>query len=161
MDSNPSGDQHELTDLERRLSGWRPSHLDLDAEAMLFAAGLAAGRSQSRPTVARFLCGLLAILAVGLGLWGLRERSERLAVADELHQLLLANANALPKSEDVAHEEKDSSISDEYLTLRRQVERDPDRWLALVPPVNNPAPEPPAEEPAILRAGQRGGLFGP
>ncbi len=76
----------DMNDLERRLSAWAPASAGLDADAMLFAAGLAAGR----PGPARFvwpaLSGLLSVLVVALGAWLTVERSERLHLARQLRQ---------------------------------------------------------------------------
>ncbi len=73
-----------LSDLERRLTGWRPDSAGLDADAMLFAAGLAAGRQRRGRLLGPSLCGLLAALAAGLGAWGLTERAERQELATRL-----------------------------------------------------------------------------
>src|SRR5439155_10166786 len=77
MDIHTPNHQDDLSDVERRLSGWRPRVEGLDADAMLFAAGLAAGRRGRVVFVVSALGGLLAIVAAGLGVWALSERSER------------------------------------------------------------------------------------
>jgi hypothetical protein len=161
MDSHISGEQDELSGLERRLSGWRPSDRDLHTDAMLFEAGKAAGRSRKRPFLGLTVGVFLAALALGSGLWGLHERSQRQALVAELRELNLANANVQPKTIAGGSESIDGPLSDDYLSLRRRVERDPDRWLALMPPVSTRPSGPPPEEPAIFRAGQRDGLLSP
>src|SRR5437764_15312701 len=76
--------EEDLSAVERRLAGWRPGPAGLDADAMLFAAGRAAGRRGRLPALA--LCGVLAVAAVGLGAWALTERAERLAIAGRLRE---------------------------------------------------------------------------
>jgi hypothetical protein len=55
----------------------------MDADAMLFAAGLAAGR-RSKGRLWPAVCAVLIIQWVGLGAWAVSERSQRLQLANRL-----------------------------------------------------------------------------
>ncbi|OJW07999.1 MAG: hypothetical protein BGO49_20630 [Planctomycetales bacterium 71-10] len=67
----------DLSDLERRLAGWRPSAVGLDRGRMLYEAGRAAARAEAR-RAAVGLAGLALILAsaaAGLGAgWAMERR---------------------------------------------------------------------------------------
>jgi len=80
---HPPGREDDLSACERRLAGWQPAAGNLDTDAMLFAAGRAAGRRGRLLWPA--LCTLLAAQVAGLGVWGFSERSERVALAGLLH----------------------------------------------------------------------------
>src|SRR5215472_13840337 len=95
MDTHTPG-QDDLNDFESRLSEWRPDNLNLDPEAMLFAAGIATGRRGHRRILMPVLCGLLAALAAGFGVWGVSERAERQAMARLLRERDLTPAEYSP-----------------------------------------------------------------
>lgn len=82
----------DLTDLERRLTGWRPNPAGLNPDAMLFAAGRAAARPW-RAWLALAPC--LAALAVAVAAWA-SERAERVALAEQLRQRAPAPALVPP-----------------------------------------------------------------
>jgi hypothetical protein len=158
MDANTPRDEDNLSDLERRLAGWQPTAESLDADAMLFAAGRAAGRRGWGPLLWPTLCALLAVQAVGLGVWGLSERAERQALASLLHDHAPSPVpSPAPEVPELAY----APSPDGYFNLRRQMEQDPNRWLASLQPAATPIPGPPPPEPPILRAGQRDGLLDP
>lgn len=153
MDKHLPHHQDDLSDLEHRLSSWRPDDLGVNADAMLFAAGLAAGRSERGRLLGLGLGGLLAVLALGLGAWGWLERAERQALANCLRERTPSSATfvvVLPAS-------PYTPSPGDYFSLRRQMEQDPSRWLASLQPTGPQTPGPPPPEPAILRAGQRDG----
>jgi len=161
MDAHTPRHEDDLSAVERRLAGWRPRAEGLDADAMLFAAGLAAGRRGWGRLLVPALCGLLAALATGLGAWGLSERAEREAMASRLRQH--APTPGAPPATAVAllPEPSYTPSPDDYFHLRQRVLQDPGRWLAFSEPAGPPAPGPPPPGPAILRAGQRDGLLDP
>lgn len=149
----------DLSRIERRLSVWRPSAEGLNRDAMLYAAGLAAGKTGRGRLLWPALCSLLAVVAAAIGAWGLNERAERQFLIGLLHERT-APAAATPTNALVAAPHSASVASpDSYLNLRRQLEQDPGRWLAsrefTGPTAIGPAPP----EPAILTASQFEALF--
>ena len=78
MDAHTPRHEDELSDFERHLAGWQPAPGGLDADAMLFAAGQAAGQRGRGRLLGPALCVLFAVQGAGLGAWGLSERAERL-----------------------------------------------------------------------------------
>jgi hypothetical protein len=142
MHPNPD----DLSPLERHLAACRPSAAGLDADAMLFAAG----QASARPTAVRFVwpgiaCGF-AILSLPLGAGFVAERSERLALAEQLHRRPPAEA-PLPVPTVAPSPELSP---DSYLAARRLVERDADAWLARRDATPGTAPERPTAP--VLRA---------
>src|SRR5260370_13561380 len=86
MDATPPRREDDLSDVERRLAGWQPASGNLDADAMLFAAGRAAGPHGPGRLLWPAVCALLAVQAAGLAVWGLSERAERQALASRLRE---------------------------------------------------------------------------
>jgi hypothetical protein len=158
MDVHTSGDRDDLNDVERRLKGWPPSTDGLDADAMLFAAGLAAGRPGRNRFLAPALCGLLAALALGLGAWGLTERAERLALASRFVDHGPASNRSAVAAGAVLSEPSSANSPESYLNLRRIMEQDPSSWLASLEPTGPQRMGPAPPQPAIFRAGQRDAL---
>jgi hypothetical protein len=158
---HPHTPRHEddLNDLESRLSGWRPGNEGLDAAAMLYAAGVAEGRRGRSTLLWPAACVLLAGLAAGLGGWGLAERAERQALASRLRDRAPTPRESPATAVAVVPEPFDRPSPDGYLSLRRRMEQDPNRWLAPLQP-EGPLPTPPPE-PAILHGGQRDGTIDP
>ena len=74
MDAKTPRHEDDLSDFERHLAGWQPASDGLNADAMLFAAGQAAGRRGRSQLLWPMLCALLTVQAAGLGVWGLSER---------------------------------------------------------------------------------------
>jgi hypothetical protein len=157
MDTHPYN-QDDLSATERRLSGWRPGAQGLDAGAMLFAAGLAAGRRGRSWLLWPASCLVLVGLAVGLGVWGLSERAERRALASQLREP--APAPSTPPATSVAMVAESSNLPppEGYFHLRRQAEQDLGRWLGSLQSAGPQTVGPPPPQPAILRAGQWNGL---
>ena len=86
MDAKTPRHEDDLSDFERHLAGWQPASDGLSADAMLFAAGQAAGRRGRSQLLWPMLCALLTVQAAGLGVWGLSERAERQALASRLSE---------------------------------------------------------------------------
>jgi hypothetical protein len=159
VDAHTPRGEDELSEVERRLTGWRPGAEGLDADAMLFAAGLAAGQREWGRRLAPALCGFLAALAAGLGAWGLSERAGRLVLVGRLPERAPAPSAPPVTAVAVLPESSYTPSPDDYIHLRRRAEQDPGRWLASAQPTGTRALGPPLPEPAIFRAGQRDGLL--
>ena len=159
MDTYTPGPPDDLSDLERRLSGWRPAAEGLNPDAALFAAGLAAGRRGRGRLFWPAVCGLLAVVAAGLGGWALSERAERRALADRLREP--APAPAMPPAADrpVPPAPAPEPSPGDYLSTRRRMEEDQTNWLASLYPAERQPPGPPPPGPAVLTPGQRDSLF--
>jgi hypothetical protein len=149
-----------LNELEQRLSSWLPSTGGLETERMLFAAG----RASAQATRGKFLWpGIssgLALLAIFFGARWEFERTERLALVQQLQYQTPAVARGLaieaPLSEPPP---KDAPAPNAYLAVRRQLEKNPDFLLAHTfskaeVPQNAVSPDPP-----VLKVGQLGGLL--
>ena len=100
MDSH-SPNPDDLSEIERRLSVWRPNAEGLNREAMLYAAGLAAGKAGRGRLLWPALCSLLVVFAAALGAWGLNERAERQFLIGRIHERT-APAAATPTTARVA-----------------------------------------------------------
>jgi hypothetical protein len=159
MDPHAPRPEDDLSDVEHRLAGWQPAPASPGADAVLFAAGLAAGRRGRGRLLWPVLCAVLAVQAAGLGAWGLSERAERQALVKRLqepapvavaHPMVAAVERSLPSY---------SPSPDDYFHLLRRAEQDPGRWLNPQPTAVPRAPGPPPPQPTILRAGQRAGLL--
>jgi hypothetical protein len=160
MDAHtPNNYQDDLSECERRLSGWRPGTEGLDADAMLFAAGLAASQRRQSRLFGPALCGLLALLAVGLGAWGLNERAERLVLASWLREHIPAPEVSPARVMPEPAESVDTPSPSSYLSWRRQIERNPNRWLASQQVSSSGAVGPPPPPAPILSLRQRDRLF--
>jgi hypothetical protein len=156
MDTHPPSNDDDLSDLECRLANWQPAAERLDADAMLFAAGRAAGRDGIGRLLWPACCVLLAVQAAGLLVWGLGERAERLVLASSLREPPPAPKS--PPAPAVLAEYVYTPSPNDYLHLRRMMEQDPSGGLASLRPDGPPVgPQPP--EPAILTPGQRDGLL--
>lgn len=149
MDPHPD----DLSELERRLSASRPAAEGLDADAMLFAAGRAAGSSR---LLWPALTGFFAVLALALGGWAMAERAERLASVPPPSRP--AEARPEPAPPPVESPEPQRS-ADEWLTARRALEEGLEAWP--------PRPFDPTATPglrsdaAVLTVGQRDVLLEP
>ena len=161
MDEHSPRHQVDLSDCERRLAGWHPASAGLDADAMLFAAGRAAGRRGPGRLLWPALCLLLAAQAVGLGVWGLSQRAEYRALASRLREFAPDPGAPPANAVAVLPESSYTPSPEDYFHLRRRLEQDPDRGLASWQPAGPQAPEQPPPGPPILRVGQRDGLFNP
>jgi hypothetical protein len=153
--------ENDLSACERRLAGWQPASENLNADAMLFAAGLAAGRGSPGRLLWPALCGILAIQVIGLGVWGLSERAQRQALANDLRQ-----RSPVPKALPAAHAAASPALSyspspDDYFQLRRRLEKDPGSLLVSPGPVPGSPIDPVPPQPAILQAGQHNDLLDP
>jgi len=161
MDADAPRREDDLNDVEHRLAGWRPAAGNLDADAMLFAAGRAAGRHGRGSLIWPALCALLTVQAAGLGVWGLSERSERQALASRLRERAPAPSASPATDLAVVPESPYEPSPGDYLNTRRLMEQDPNRWLASLQPAGPQQLGPPPPEHPILTPRQRDGLFEP
>jgi hypothetical protein len=147
-----------MNNLERRLSGWVPASAGLDADAMLFAAG----RASAAPGASRFvwpaLTGLLGLLVAFLSAWLVVERSERLALAQQLARQVPVSP---PSSPAVPAEpaSDDAAMPDSYLRSRQALQHGLDAW----PPESEGgtgSAESPVSTP-VLQVGHRDSLLNP
>jgi hypothetical protein len=159
MDASTARRQDDLSDFERHLAGWQPASDGLNADAMLFAAGQAAGRRERSQLLWPVLCALLTVQSVGLGVWGLSERAERQALAIHLPDRTPTQL-ASPAIVAVVRDSSYQPSPGDYLSTRRLMEQDPNGWLAsLQPEAGSKALVPPPPQPPILTPRQRDGLF--
>ena len=158
MDAKTPRHEDDLSDFERHLAGWQPASDGLSADAMLFAAGQAAGRRGRSQLLWPMLCALLTVQAAGLGVWGLSERAERQALASRLSDRAPTHS-APPAPVFVVRESSYEPPPGDYLSTRRQMEQDKDGWLASRQPAGLQALGPSPPPPAILTPRQRDGLF--
>jgi hypothetical protein len=123
MDAN-ARNPDDLTDLERRLAGWRPDAAGLDPDAMLFAAGRASVRSSPTRFVWPAIAACMTVVALGLGGWAAKERSGRL----ELARLVQKPTPTVPTPAPEPSPEPPPTGS--YFAMSRLVRQDPDAFLA-------------------------------
>jgi hypothetical protein len=157
MDTQLPRDQDDMTDFERRLTGWRPQTNGLNADAMLYAAGLAAAeRRTSRLWPA--LCAVLLAQVAGLAAWGISERSERLALSSQLDGNFSSPVATAKVERDDASRRGYTPSPNDYLHQRRRMEHDASYLLAAASPGRFPVEQgfPPG---AVLRAGEWGELL--
>jgi hypothetical protein len=159
MGTNTPRHEDNLNEVERRLSGWQPASGKLDGDAMLFAAGLAAGRRGRGRLLWPALSLLLAAQAAGLGAWGMTERAGRQALASRLGGRTPAAIEPGPVAIAILPDASPTLPPDGYLSRRRQMEQDPGLWLASQEPEGPQALGPPPPQSAILRAGQSEALL--
>jgi hypothetical protein len=152
-------DEDDLSEIEHRLAAWQPTAARSDADAMLFSAGLAAGRRGRGLFIWPALSLLLVALAFGLGVWGLSERAERIALAGRALERTTPPHLSPSPAVAVAARSPYTPSPDDSLHLRRQIEQDPSRWLASLQPAEPHAIGPPPPEPQMLRSHQRDGLL--
>ena len=151
MDSPSSHSEDELKALESRLAEWRPATEGLDTDAMLYSAGMEAGRRGRGRVLWPTLCLALAIACAGLETWGLTERSEHQALLLQVREHAPAMIN-LPV-EVIAISDSYVPSPKDYLQLRRLAEQDPGNWLSSLQ--QNEAQQPKLVTfPNILRAGE-------
>jgi hypothetical protein len=154
----------DLSELEHRLSAWRPADEGLNADAVLFAAG----RASVRPGPARFVWPALTVclagLAIVLGVCLNVERSERLALARQMRQLSPAPApkpappvEVSPTEPPPAEDVPPTSL----LAARRLIERGLDDWPERVAVVRVETPAPALPRAPVLQVGQRDLLIDP
>ena len=143
--------EDHLNEFERRLSAWRPATEGLESDAMLYQAGLQAGRRSRGRSLWPSLCLALAVACTGLGAWGLSERAEHEALAGQLRAHMVARRD-LPFNV-VSVPATYVPTSNDYFQLRRQAEQDLGRWLASIETIGTQSIKQQAG-PDILRAGQ-------
>jgi hypothetical protein len=149
MDTPPD----DLNDLERRLTALSPAGDGLDADSMLFAAGRSSVQSEGHGLRWPAVAGLLALLACGLGAWGINERGDRLHLARQWDQAMRQPLNgALAPQRDPVPESAsaDWPAADSMLASHRILEHGLD---GLIVPRTGPSPQvPPPSDPPVLRA---------
>lgn len=146
----------DLSELEQRLSAWRPAAA-AQADRMLFAAGRASAPRAGTPLFWPAASACLALLAVALGGWLAAERGERLALAEQLRR----SPSPVPAPPSVLADGglsvPDAPPPDNYLEVRRALERDPDAELPHVSLKDGPpGPLPPG--PPMLQVRPAGRL---
>jgi hypothetical protein len=77
MDTHEPGPEGDLTDLERRLTHWRPAAKYFDRDRMLYEAGRAAARAELRAWTGFASSAALALVTASLGVLLVRERAQR------------------------------------------------------------------------------------
>jgi hypothetical protein len=153
MDAQPSPSD-DMSDLERQLSGWRPSAAGLDADGVLFAAGRATVRPGWGRIAWPIVSGCLALLAATLGVGLSRERAARLELTSRLREPISAVVTAppsLPEPYEAPLDEPPAAYS--YLATRRALAGNLDSWLMTA------KTEPPAEPPAPNRPTWKAGSY--
>jgi hypothetical protein len=144
MDAN-ARHPDDLTDLERRLTDWRPDAAGLDPDAMLFAAG----RASVRPNATRFvwptIAACMTVVAIGMGGWAARERSGRL----ELARLVQKPEPNAPEPPTAPEPSPQPPAAGSYFAMSRLMRQDPDAFLARAPEGAVPAVKPSASAPPL------------
>jgi hypothetical protein len=149
MDTRPD----DLNDFERQLAALAPAGTGLNADAMLFAAGRASARADSRLFALRVMAAFLALLAFGLGAWGFNERIERMTLAEQFAQAMRQPAavptGSLPRPvPETASSEQ--AAADSVLASHQMLEKGLDSLPAVT---SEPVPPGPvAAQVPILRA---------
>jgi hypothetical protein len=150
MDTN-SVPPDDVNELERRLSAWQPSDAGLAPAAMLFAAGRASVRASKGWLAWPILSGCLASAVVALGVSLQAQRSEVLALREQLER---RPAEFAPAADETPATEPPAPGA--YLALRRQwEEQSGDAMFRSVPDQTPKGPVLP--EPPIYRAWQPDG----
>ncbi len=153
MDTQFSDNQDDLSNVEHRLSAWRPQAEGLNADAMLFAAGRASGhRPPSRLWMA--LVAVLIMQAVGLGAWGISERSGRLALSSQLADRASSPVETRQIEQDGAWRRSYVPAPNDYLHQRKRMEQDAGFYVAAASPGRNQGLGQKIPQAAILSAGQ-------
>ena len=101
---------------------------------------------------------MLALTSVGLASWGLAERRELMQLARNQPQNDRSPSIAVVRELEPAKSIYEPSAED-YLSLRREMEADPNRFLVLHAAVSSRPAEASPPPAGILRAGQRGGIL--
>jgi hypothetical protein len=154
----------DLSELEHRLSAWRPADEGLNADAVLFAAGRASVRLGPARFVWPALTVCLAGLAVVLGVCLNVERSERLALARQLRQPPPAPAPKSAPSIEVSPVElppAEDVPPTSFLAAHRLLERGLDDWPERVVVARVETPAPALPHTPVLQVGQRDLLLDP
>jgi hypothetical protein len=126
MDTPSPRREDDLSDIERRLSGWQPATDQLHADAMLFAAGRAAARRSPAAFIWPAACVFLALQAAALGVWGLTEHAGREELASRLRQAPEARKPAADEPSGPSYQPS----SGDYLSMRHALEQDSSDWLS-------------------------------
>lgn len=143
----------DLSDLERRLAGWRPSAVGIDRGRMLYESGRAAARAEAgrRATALAGLSLLLALAATGLGAgWAMEHRR-----GIEREAALIAATTGPPPAPAApvpASPTPEPPGPTSYLALSRRIV---DGRIALDDLPRRPPAEPSRPLPPPLRVGDR------
>ena len=132
MDANTPRHEDDLSDFERHLAGWQPASDGLNADAMLFAAGQAAGRRGRSQLLWPVLCCAPHRTGRGAGRVGpVRAPSAKPwpAVFPERDP---ATQRAPRRPLPLVRESSYEPSPGDYLSTRRLMEQDPNGWLASV-----------------------------
>jgi hypothetical protein len=130
MDSNSADYQDTLSSLERQLAGWRPDSQGLHTDQMLYAAGVATGKSGQRQAAWAMLCVVLTLVSAISISWGLLERSEKraLAIRVQQHDAELSHSATLALAGSASS--MYTPTANDYFHLRQRAEKNPGEWLA-------------------------------
>jgi len=149
-----------MSDLERRLSAWRPSSTGLDADGVLFAAGRASVRAGWGRIAWPMICGCLALLATALGVGLSQERAARLELAARLHDPkppIVTAPSSVPEPDEPPSTEPPAANS--YLAAHRALAGNPDSWLMAAR--IEPSAGPPSPNRPIWKAGSHPDVLEP
>jgi hypothetical protein len=155
MDIDHHENEQDLRALEHRLAAWRPSAGALDRDRMLYDAGQSAASQQGRIRAWRLATAALVLMAVGLGVLLVHERSQRMALEiDSAARALPSQPSPAPLVEvDIPPIERPAPSSYFALTARltanpgdaswpdAEIEREPHR-MDSPPPEMRPQPVP-------------------
>jgi hypothetical protein len=158
MDAQLPRDQNDLSEIERRLAAWQPKSDGLRSDAMLFAAGFAAGR-RGPSRLWQAVCALLLVQVVGLAVWLSSERSQRLALASQSGQGVSVPTDATRSASVNQSPFVYVPLPNDYLHQRRRWEQDENYHLAMSIPPRPGDVEQEFPQAAILRAGQWSALL--
>jgi len=149
-----------MSDLERRLSEWRPSTAGLDADGVLFAAGRASVRPGWGRIAWPIVSGCLALLTATLGVGLSQERAARLELTARLHDPKPPVVTApSPMPEPYEAPSTEPPAADSYLAARRALAGNLDSWLATAK--TEPAEGPPTPNRPIWNVGSHPDILEP
>jgi hypothetical protein len=161
MDTNPFPPDDSLNEVAQRLSSWLPAIGNLDTERLLFAAGRASVEARRARYIWPTVSACLALLALFFGVWWSSERTERLELAKKFQDQQPAPSLLPPESYRNEPPTGDSLARDAYLSVRRQLEKDLDNFLASAVSVPAQSQDPLPLNPPVLQVWQLGGLLDP
>jgi hypothetical protein len=157
---NQGSRPEDVSDLERRLSDWKPDTDGLDLDSMLFAAGRAAARSGTGRLLWPAIVGCLTLLTATLGVLLVSERTERLLLARQM------TPGALQVAGYVAPVEPSTSQENELpphslLAFQQALQKGLETWLEQDVPGTALAQSPPGPAIHVLQVWESKAAFDP
>jgi hypothetical protein len=143
----------DLSKLEKRLAEWSPAREGLDPDSMLFAAGRASALSGKSWIPWPIVSAALAVMALALGFWASRERSERIALLQAFESRAIDSGLTVIKENGQA-QGNGPQDSYGYLVLRHEWEKQPGDWQVKSSSLTRMPNSSVVPEPTILRAWQ-------